>query len=73
MNHWISVHRWTLVKGEIQIRWPTLSLTSLSLEVTSPDVLATVLSEHMGFSPRRAIAEAAMFWKDLEEKFRQAT
>jgi hypothetical protein len=72
MNQRISFHRWTLVRGEIQIRWPTLSLTSLVLDVTSPDVLATVLSEQMGFSARRAIAEAQMFWKDLEEKFRQA-
>jgi hypothetical protein len=64
--------RWYLVQGEIHYRWPSLRMAGLSLEVRTPDILATILSEHLGFSPKRAVAEAQIFWNELEERFRRA-
>jgi hypothetical protein len=62
-----------LIKTELQIRWPSLPHTSLTLEVRTPDILAAILFEHMCFSRRRAVAEAEMFWEELQERFRKAT
>jgi len=62
-----------LVQGEIQHRWPCLPVQALDFKVRTPDDLAVVLAEEMGFTEKRAQMEARRFWSDLEEKFRLAT
>jgi hypothetical protein len=66
------VYRWAWIQVEIQHRWPSLRLTSLESELSTANMLATVLSEELGFSARRAVTEAEMFWSDLQEKLRRA-
>jgi hypothetical protein len=66
------VYRWTWIQVEIQHRWPSLQMTSLESELRTANMLATVLSEELGFSARRAVSEAEIFWSDLEEKLRRA-
>jgi len=61
-----------LVHGEIRHRWPSLPGTALDSQVRTPEDLAAVLSEEMGFTEKRARMEARGFWSDLEEKFRLA-
>ena len=65
------VYRWTWIQVEIQHRWPSLSLKRLPSELKTPNVLAAVLTEEFGFSSKRAVSEAEIFWAELEEKLRR--
>jgi hypothetical protein len=71
MNRNQRTRRSSVVQAEIVYRWPSLPITALS-SVKTPNALAVVLSEQMGFCENRALMEAHGFWKDLEEGFRLA-
>ncbi len=62
-----------VVQAEIRYRWPSLPLSALNNEIRTPDALAILLSEQMGFCENRALMEANGFWNDLEERFRLAS
>jgi hypothetical protein len=65
------LYRWSWIQVEIQHRWPSLPAKSLESELMTATMVATVLIEELGFTPRRAVVEANLFWADLEDKFQR--
>lgn len=64
-------HRWRLIRGEVEHRWPALPVSELN-RTAMPDGLPAVLSRHYEISLSRAITEVSQFWAELDERFQRA-